>query len=110
MGVYVNVYCYYIAGSSTNYGTPTRIYIVNFAVPANNSISFRMLFTNPDVVDSFPKFTFKAFGGSFSAPNTMGDELKGFYTIVDPYNVYSSANYYSTGTTTCYPNRALWQT
>jgi hypothetical protein len=73
MGVYTSVYCTYITGVSTNYGTPTRIYVSDFSVPSNNSISFRMLFTNPDIQDVFPKFTFKAFGGTYSAPNMMGD-------------------------------------
>jgi hypothetical protein len=110
MGVYAAVYCYYVQGSSTNYGSPTRIYITDFAIPGNNSLSFRMLFTNPDNYNVFPKFTFKAFGGSFSAPNTMGAELKGMFTLVDPFMIYNRNSYYSTGSMTCYPNKALWQT
>lgn len=89
MGVYASVYCYYIQGSKTNYGSPTRIYITDFSIPANNSLSFRMLFTNPDIQDVFPRFTFKAFGGSFSSPKMMGSELKGIFSIVDPYEIYS---------------------
>lgn len=65
-----NVYCYYEKGSNTNFGRPTRIYITQFA--QGTSLSLRMLFTNPDVVGVFPKFIFKAFGGSYSAPNLMG--------------------------------------
>lgn len=49
MGVYAAVYCFYVQGSSTNYGSPTRIYVSGFIVPVNNSLSFRMLFTNPDI-------------------------------------------------------------
>jgi hypothetical protein len=49
MGVYANVYCYYVQGLTTNYGSPTRIYITDFSIPGNNSLSFRMLFTNPDL-------------------------------------------------------------
>lgn len=110
MGVNVNVYCYYISGSYGAYPIPTRIYINSFSIPGTNIISFRMLFTNPDIIEVFPKFTFKAFGGSFSLPNTMGEELRGFYTLVDPFKTYSSATYYSTGTATCQPNKGLWQT
>lgn len=73
MGIYAAVYCYFIQGVTTSYGTAARIYITGFSIPANNSLSFRMLFTNPDIQNVFPKFTFKAFGGSFSAPATMGD-------------------------------------
>lgn len=67
-----------------------------------------MLFTNPDIVEVFPSFTFKAFGGSFSAPNLMGSELKGMYKIVDPYKIYSTVNYYGTSSCTCYPTQPLW--
>lgn len=49
MGVYAPVYCFYVQGSSTNYGSPTRIYVSGFSVPGNKSLSFRMLFTNPDI-------------------------------------------------------------
>jgi hypothetical protein len=110
MGVYASVYCYYVKGSSTNYGVPTRIYITDFVIPANYSLSFRMLFTNPDIVEVFPKFTFKAFGGNFSAPNTMGIDLKGLFTIVDPYKIYPKYSNYSTGTMSCRPTKSLWQT
>ena len=64
----LNVYCYYEKGSSTDYGKPTRIYISGFSVQSGNTLSFRMLFTNPDIVGIFPSFTFKAYGGSYSAP------------------------------------------
>ena len=40
-------------------------------------MSLRMLFTNPDISDVFPSFTFKAFGGSFSTPDLMGKKLMG---------------------------------
>lgn len=112
MGVYAPVYCYYMIGSSTNYGTPTRIYITKFNIPANNSLSFRMLFTNPDISDVFPKFIFKAFGGTVSPPTLMGSQLQGMFTLVDPFKIYSSQSYFSTAsnTLTCYPTKILWQT
>lgn len=109
MGVYTNVYCYYVQGDATNYGTPTRIYVANFPIPANNSLSFRMLFTNPDIYDVFPRFTFKAFGGSITAPAIMGNELKGRYTMVDPFKIYNQNSFYSTGSMTCYPSKTMWQ-
>lgn len=109
MGVYTNVYCYYVQGDATNYGSPTRIYIANFPIPASNTLSFRMLFTNPDIYDVFPRFTFKAFGGSINAPAIMGNELRGRYTLVDPFKIYNLNSYYSTGSMTCYPTKALWQ-
>jgi hypothetical protein len=67
-----------------------------------------MLFTNPDVVEVFPSFTFKAFGGSFSAPNLMGSEFMGMFKRIDPFKIYTAVGYYSTGTCTCYPNSQLW--
>lgn len=39
----------------------------------------------------------------------MGDELRGYYSIVDPFKTYSSTNYYSTGTAECFPNKGLWR-
>ena len=107
VGINTNVYCYYEKGSNTEYGKPTRIYITQFS--ASTSLSLRMLFTNPDVVGVFPSFTFKAFGGSYSAPKLMGQELRGRYTIIDPYKTYPETNYYSTGSCTTYPNRAMYQ-
>jgi len=108
VGIYQSVYCYYEQGTSTGFGTPTRIYITDFAIPANKSLSFRMLFTNPDNVDVFPSFTFKAFGGTFAAPSLMGNEFKGMYKIVDPYKIYTPVGYYGTGTCFCYPTTPLW--
>lgn len=70
VGISANVYCYYETGSSLNFGRPTRIYITQFA--QGTSLSLRILFTNPDVVGVFPKFIFKAFGGTITAPNLMG--------------------------------------
>ena len=69
-----------------------------------------MLFTNPDIQNVFPKFTFKAFGGSFSAPETMGDELKGMFTLIDPFKIFPMNNYYFTGSVTCEPTKILYQT
>lgn len=66
VGINVDVFCFYQQGSTTGYGRPTRIYITKFTPVA--TLSFRMLFTNPDVVGVFPSFTFKAFGGSYSPP------------------------------------------
>lgn len=67
-----------------------------------------MLFTNPDIVGVFPKFQFKAFGGSITAPNLMGSELMGRYLIIDPYKTYPETGYYSTGSYYTYPNRNLY--
>lgn len=110
MGIYASVYCYFIQGVTTNYGSPARIYITDFSIPGNNSLSFRMLFTNPDIQNVFPKFTFKAFGGSFSAPETMGDELRGMFTMVDPFKVFPQNGYYSTGSVICNPTKLIYQT
>ena len=73
VGINTNVYCYYEKGSSSGYGKPTRIYITQFSVQSGNTLSLRMLFQNPDIVGIFPSFTFKAYGGSYSAPQLMGD-------------------------------------
>lgn len=110
MGIYASVYCYFIQGVTTNYGAPARIYITDFSIPGNNSLSFRMLFTNPDIQNVFPKFTFKAFGGSFSAPATMGDNLMGMFTLVDPFKIFPRNGYYSIGTVICNPNKIIYQT
>ena len=77
VGINTNVYCYYEKGSSSGYGRPTRIYITQFSVQSGNTLSLRMLFTNPDILGVYPSFIFKAFGGSYSAPKLMGDELMG---------------------------------
>lgn len=68
-----------------------------------------MLFTNPDNPDVFPSFAWKAFGGSFSPPDLMGKELKGIHTLIDPFKVYPTTNYYSTGSLNCYPTKTLYQ-
>ena len=73
VGIDTNVYCYYEKGSSTGYGRPTRIYITQFSIQSGNTLSLRMLFTNPDILGVYPSFIFKAFGGSYSAPQLMGD-------------------------------------
>lgn len=109
LGVYTSVYCYYTQGSTTNFGTPTRIYVSDFSIPSNKSLSFRMLFTNPDIVDVFPSFTFKAFGGSFSAPDLMGSEFMGMFKKIDPFKIYTPVGYYGTGSCTCYPTTQLWK-
>lgn len=68
-----------------------------------------MLFTNPDVVGVFPNFIFKAFGGSYSAPNFMGSELMGRYAVIDPYKTQPNVGYYTSGNTYyTYPNRNLY--
>jgi len=69
-----------------------------------------MLFTNPDNTDVFTTFVWKAFVGSFSLPDLMGSQLAGIHTILDAFKVFPTTNYYSTGTATCQPTRALWQT
>ena len=107
VGLNTNVFCYYEKGSVNDYGRPTRIYITQFS--ASTSLNLRMLFTNPDNVGVFPSFTFKAFGGSYSAPKLMGQELRGRYTIVDAFKIFPETDYYSTGSCTTYPNRGLYQ-
>ena len=86
LGINTRVFCYYEKGSNSDYGRPTRIFITQFT--AASSLSFRIMFTNPDNIGVFPSFTFKAFGGSFSPPHLMGDELMGRYTIIDPFKTY----------------------
>jgi hypothetical protein len=90
------------------FGSSTRIYVTGFTL-GSTSFNLRMLFTNPDNPDVFPSFTWKAFGGSFSPPDLMGKELKGIHTLIDPFKVYPTTNYYSTGTLNCYPTKALYQ-
>ena len=108
VGIDVNVFCYYEKGSSSDYGRPTRIYITKFSIQSGNSLSLRMLFTNPDVIGAFPSFTFKAYGGSYAAPQLMGDEFMGHYKIIDPFKTYPDVDRYSTGSCVSYPNRGLW--
>lgn len=33
----------------------------------------------------------------------------GTFTLVDPFMTYDASNFYSTGSTTCYPTKSLWQ-
>jgi hypothetical protein len=69
-----------------------------------------MLFTNPDIPNVFPSFTWKAFGGSFSLPNLMGSELKGIHYLIDAFKIYTPTGYQTAGTMSCYPSKPLWQT
>jgi len=108
MGIYTPVSCYYQKGNANRFGSPTRIYVSGFTLNSTTQ-SFRMLFTNPDITEVFPTFIWKAFGGSSSLPNLMGKELRGTHTIIDAFKVFPTTNYYSTGSSTCYPNQALWQ-
>ena len=108
VGIDTNVYCYYEKGSTSDYGRPTRIYITKFSVQSGNTLSLRILFTNPDIVEIFPSFTFKAFGGSYSPPQLMGDELMGRYTIIDAFKTYPDTGYTSTGSCQVNPDRGLW--
>ena len=71
LGPYTTVYCYYHKGNSNGFGEPTRIYVTGFSL-SSTTVSFRMLFTNPDISDVYPSFIFKAFGGSFATPKLMG--------------------------------------
>lgn len=109
VGINTNVHCYYEKGSSTDYGKPTRIYITKFSIQGGNTLSLRMLFENPDIVGIFPTFIFKAYGGSYSAPMLMGDELMGRYKILDPFKVIPELNHISTGNCQADPTRGLWQ-
>lgn len=76
VGFGANVNCFYETGDSSQYGTPTRIYVSHFAT-GSSSMTLRMLLTNPDNVGTWPTINVKLMGGSFSAPNIMGDELMG---------------------------------
>lgn len=69
-----------------------------------------MLFTNPDNNEVFPSFYWKAFGGSYTSPDLMGNEFRGYHELIDAFKVYTTVNYYSTGTLKCFPNKSLWQT
>jgi len=42
-------------------------------MPASNTLSFRMLFTNPDIVGVYPSFHFKAYGGTIDNSKFMGE-------------------------------------
>ena len=75
---------------------------------SSTTFNFKMLFTNPDINNVFPSFTWKAFGGSFSTPNLMGKELKGYHEVINPYKVYTTVGYAFTGTLSCYPTLPLW--
>lgn len=93
------VYCHYEKGSTTNYGTPIRIYISRFTPRA--TLSLRILFTNPDVVSSFPSFRFRVMGGSFSDPELMGNELYGRYTITDAFKVLPADSIHFSSHSSC---------
>jgi hypothetical protein len=110
IGIDVDIFCYYEQGQSTGYGTPTRIYITGFTIPTTNyQLSFRILINNPDIVGVYPSFIFKAFGGAYSAPNTMGKQFMGKFAIMDAFKTYPDTNYYSTGSCYAYPTQAIWQ-
>ena len=109
LGVYTPVYCYYQKGNSNNFGSPTRIYVTGFGTPST-TFNFKMLFTNPDNNEVFPSFTWKAFGGSYTSPDLMGDQLRGIHQLVDAFKIYTTVNYLSTGTLKCFPTKSLWQT
>ena len=108
VGIDVDVYCFYEKGSTEDFGRPTRIYITEFSIQSGNTLSLRMMFTNPDKIGVFPSFIFKAYGGSTSGAQIMGDELMGRYKIIDPFKTYPETGYTSTDTCVAYPNRGLW--
>ena len=107
LGIYKNVYCYYQQGSSTGFGSPTRIYVTGFSL-TTTTFNFRMLFTNPDNSDVFPTFIWKAFGGSFSVPDLMGRQYMGVHHLIDAFKIYTTANYDSSSTLKAYPSTYLW--
>ena len=108
-GIYKSVYCYYQKGSTNGFGQPTRIYVTGFSLPGS-TFTFKMLFTNPDISDVFPSFTWKAFGGSFSTPDLMGKELRGYHELIDPFKIYTTVGYTASSSLYCYPTKSLWQT
>ena len=108
-GIYKPVYCYYQQGSSSGFGSPTRIYVTGFTL-SSTTFNLRMLFTNPDNADVFPSFTWKAFGGSFSVPDLMGRQFMGVHHLIDAFKVYTTVNYDSSGSLNAYPSTMLWAT
>ena len=104
-----DIYCYYEKGSNTRYGIPTRIYMTSFSVPSNKLLEVRLLITNPDITDVIPRFVFKAFGGSVTAPKIMGDELMGTFEVARTFKVYPESLHHSNGTCSVRPNAGLWR-
>ncbi len=72
-------------------------------MPSTNILSFRMLFTNPDIVGVFPSFHFKAYGGTIADSKFMGDEFMGEYKIANAFKTLSQVPSYYATSSACYP-------
>jgi hypothetical protein len=80
-------------------------------MPASNTLSFRMLFTNPDVINVFPTFTFKAFGGTIDNTKFMGEEFVGEFSIQNAFKTLpATPTYFGTPSCLFYPTRRLYST
>jgi hypothetical protein len=108
----MNVFCYYEKGETKTYGKPTRIYISRWAMPATSILSFRMLFTNPDIVGVYATFRFKAYGGSVANSKFMGGEFMGDFTISNAFKTLSQVSTYFGTSTACtlQPNSRIYST
>lgn len=105
----MNVFCYYERGETKTYGKPTRIYITRWAMPATNTLSFRMLFTNPDIINVFPSFIFKAYGGTIDNSKVMGDQYMGEYRISNAFKTLpATPTYFGAPTCAFYPTRRMY--
>lgn len=105
VGYGLAVNCYYEAGNSANYGTPTRIYVSHFAIQAGNTLLLRLLITNPDNVGVWPTINVKAMGGTTSLPEIFGDELLGRWSFPRIFKtLLSNSTYYLTSV-----NNNNWQ-
>jgi len=72
-------------------------------MPASNTLSFRMLFTNPDIVGVFPTFNFKAYGGTIDNSKLMGEEFMGEYKLMNAFKTLSQVSTYYATSTACDP-------
>ena len=80
-------------------------------MPASNTLSFRMLFTNPDVINVFPTFTFKAFGGTIDSNKMMGEEFMGEFSILNAFKTLpATPTFFGTPSCLFYPTRRLYST
>jgi hypothetical protein len=107
VGINTNVFCFYEKGSTSGYGKPTRIHITKFALQSGNTLSLRLLFTNPDIVSVYPSFHFKAYGGSYGNDEHMGDQFMGEYTIHDAFKTFPELGNYTVSSCQANPTRTL---
>jgi hypothetical protein len=113
VGFGLAVNCYYEAGSTTDYGIPTKIYVSHFAIQSGDTLQLRILLTNPDSVGCWPSIKVRALGGTVSAPNVMGTEFMGFWHFARIFKVLlNNGTYYKTwsDSTNSYPDKPLYHT